>query len=272
MIVLYTALRAVPTELYEAARIDGATELQIAWRIKIPMLRPGADHDLRLLAHRHPAGVQRADDAAAADQRAAVDLDPADEDLPGRVRPQRHLLGGRRLGRASPLVTLVLSFGFLRLVQHRAFGGPMATVTASGHDRARPRHRRPLATAAVLLLLGRALLPAAGRLGADRRVEDQRASCSTRSPSPPAPRCWTTSPTCRLPATACSGGGSLNTALYAGVGALLSTAVSGAHRVHPGQVPLPGPRDGLQRPARRGAGARPSSWRSRSTCCWPSSG
>jgi multiple sugar transport system permease protein len=40
MIVMYTALRAVPAELYEAARIDGATQVQIALRIKIPMIAP----------------------------------------------------------------------------------------------------------------------------------------------------------------------------------------------------------------------------------------
>jgi multiple sugar transport system permease protein len=40
MIVIYTALRAVPTSLYESARIDGATELAIAWRIKIPIVLP----------------------------------------------------------------------------------------------------------------------------------------------------------------------------------------------------------------------------------------
>jgi multiple sugar transport system permease protein len=40
MIVMYTALRAVPTELYEAAWIDGASQIQIALRIKIPMIAP----------------------------------------------------------------------------------------------------------------------------------------------------------------------------------------------------------------------------------------
>jgi len=40
MIVIYTALRAMPTELYEAARIDGASQVQIAFRIKIPMISP----------------------------------------------------------------------------------------------------------------------------------------------------------------------------------------------------------------------------------------
>ena len=45
MLVIYTALRAIPRELYEAARIDGCSELQIAWRIKIPLVRARADHD-----------------------------------------------------------------------------------------------------------------------------------------------------------------------------------------------------------------------------------
>jgi multiple sugar transport system permease protein len=40
MIVLYTALRAVPSELYEAAKIDGASEVQVALRVKIPMITP----------------------------------------------------------------------------------------------------------------------------------------------------------------------------------------------------------------------------------------
>ena len=40
MMIMYAALRTVPTELYEAARIDGANELRIARHIKIPALRP----------------------------------------------------------------------------------------------------------------------------------------------------------------------------------------------------------------------------------------
>ncbi|GGI45796.1 multiple sugar transport system permease protein [Agromyces flavus] len=40
MIVIYTSLKAVPQEIYEAARIDGASEAQIAWRIKVPIIMP----------------------------------------------------------------------------------------------------------------------------------------------------------------------------------------------------------------------------------------
>lgn len=40
MIIMYSALRSVPTELYEAAEIDGAGQLRVAWSIKIPAIRP----------------------------------------------------------------------------------------------------------------------------------------------------------------------------------------------------------------------------------------
>jgi multiple sugar transport system permease protein len=40
MVVMYTALRSIPTELYEAARLDGASEVQIGLRIKIPIIVP----------------------------------------------------------------------------------------------------------------------------------------------------------------------------------------------------------------------------------------
>lgn len=40
MVVMYTALRSIPQELYEAARLDGATEVQTALRIKVPIIVP----------------------------------------------------------------------------------------------------------------------------------------------------------------------------------------------------------------------------------------
>ena len=39
MVIMYSALRASP-ELYEAAEIDGADPLRMAWSIKIPVIRP----------------------------------------------------------------------------------------------------------------------------------------------------------------------------------------------------------------------------------------
>ncbi|MBO4252474.1 carbohydrate ABC transporter permease [Streptomyces griseorubiginosus] len=40
MIVIYTSLRSIPAEVHEAAKLDGASPLQIALRVKIPMVSP----------------------------------------------------------------------------------------------------------------------------------------------------------------------------------------------------------------------------------------
>jgi multiple sugar transport system permease protein len=39
MVIIYSALQSVPRELFEAARLDGASELRIARSIKIPFVR-----------------------------------------------------------------------------------------------------------------------------------------------------------------------------------------------------------------------------------------
>ncbi|TDU03398.1 multiple sugar transport system permease protein [Streptomyces sp. 846.5] len=39
MLIIYSALQAVPRELFDAARVDGASELRIAWSIKVPFVR-----------------------------------------------------------------------------------------------------------------------------------------------------------------------------------------------------------------------------------------
>ncbi|WP_255513442.1 carbohydrate ABC transporter permease [Homoserinibacter sp. GY 40078] len=40
MLVIYTSLRSIPGELLEAARLDGASEVQIALRVKVPLVLP----------------------------------------------------------------------------------------------------------------------------------------------------------------------------------------------------------------------------------------
>ena len=39
MLIYYSALIGIPNELYESARIDGASELRIAWSVKIPQIK-----------------------------------------------------------------------------------------------------------------------------------------------------------------------------------------------------------------------------------------
>ncbi|MFD5572571.1 carbohydrate ABC transporter permease [Streptomyces cadmiisoli] len=40
MLIMYSALQSIPQELYEAAKIDGANNWTIAWRIKVPIIAP----------------------------------------------------------------------------------------------------------------------------------------------------------------------------------------------------------------------------------------
>ena len=40
MLILFSALQSIPQELYEAAKIDGASNWGIAWRIKVPIIAP----------------------------------------------------------------------------------------------------------------------------------------------------------------------------------------------------------------------------------------
>ena len=39
MLIYYSALIGIPNELYESARIDGASKLRIAWSVKIPQIK-----------------------------------------------------------------------------------------------------------------------------------------------------------------------------------------------------------------------------------------
>nr|BFE56897.1 sugar ABC transporter permease [Dactylosporangium thailandense] len=121
MIVLFTALRAVPSELYEAARIDGASEWQIARKIKIPMLVPAL---IMTFVFSLIATLQVYSEPTT--------LRPLTNALPSNWTPLMKIYQDafakddvHTAAAASVVVaaaTLVLSFGFLRLVQRRAFG------------------------------------------------------------------------------------------------------------------------------------------------------
>lgn len=121
MIVLYTALRAIPSEMYEAARIDGATEAQIAWRIKIPMLMPAL---IMTFVFSLIATLQVFSEPTT--------LRPLTNALPSNWTPlmkiyqdafaRDDIYSAAAASVVLALVTLVFSFGFLQVVQRRAFG------------------------------------------------------------------------------------------------------------------------------------------------------
>ncbi|MEH1128789.1 carbohydrate ABC transporter permease [Micromonospora sp. CPCC 206061] len=121
MIILYTSLRAISPEIYESARIDGCSELQIALRIKIPLLIPAIVMTtvfsliVTVQVFSEPLTVRSLTTSITStwtplmkvyrDAFAANDLYSA--------AATSILLAA---------ITLVLSFGFLRFVQRRAFG------------------------------------------------------------------------------------------------------------------------------------------------------
>lgn len=120
MIVIYTALQAVPREIYEAARVDGCSEWQLAWRIKIPMVTP--------------ALVLTAVFAIITTLQVFSEpttLSPLTNAIPPTWSPlmkvyndafvRNNLNVAAATSIVIALATLVASFGFLRLVQSRAF-------------------------------------------------------------------------------------------------------------------------------------------------------
>jgi multiple sugar transport system permease protein len=121
MIVLYTALRTIPSELYESARIDGASERQIAWRIKIPMLSPAL---IMTAVFSLIATLQVFSEPTT--------LRPLTNSLPSYWTPlmkiyqdafaRDDIYSAAAASIVLALATLLLSFGFLRVVQKRAFG------------------------------------------------------------------------------------------------------------------------------------------------------
>ncbi|MFI7440741.1 carbohydrate ABC transporter permease [Nonomuraea indica] len=121
MLVLYTNLRAVPQSLYEAARIDGASELQIALRVKIPILMPAI---ILTTVFSVIATVQVFTEPST--------LRPLSNTISSTWSPlmkvyrDAFVTGDLYSAAATAIViagvSLVLSFGFLRLVRDRAFG------------------------------------------------------------------------------------------------------------------------------------------------------
>ncbi|MEV4105161.1 sugar ABC transporter permease [Nonomuraea sp. NPDC049649] len=121
MLVLYTALRAVPRDYYEAARLDGATETQIALRIKIPLLLPAI---ILTTVFSIIATIQVFTEPTT--------LRPFTNTISSTWSPlmkvyrDAFVTGDLYSAAATSIViaavSFVLAFGFLRVVRDRAFG------------------------------------------------------------------------------------------------------------------------------------------------------
>jgi multiple sugar transport system permease protein len=121
MIVIYTALRAIPSELYESARLDGASQLQIALRIKIPLVTPALiltgifSVIATLQVFSEPTALRPLTNSLSTTWTPLMKIYQD-----AFVRDDIYTAAATSI--VIALATLVLSFGFLRLVQSRAFG------------------------------------------------------------------------------------------------------------------------------------------------------
>lgn len=121
MIVIYTALRAVPLEMYEAARLDGCTPFQIATKIKIPMVMPALIMTFvfsliaTLQVFSEPTTLRPMTNAMSSTWTPLM-----------KIYQEAFVTGDTYLAAATSIVlaiaTLIISLGFLRLVQSKAFG------------------------------------------------------------------------------------------------------------------------------------------------------
>ena len=120
MVVIYTALKAIPTDLYEAAKLDGCSETAIALRIKIPMVMPSL---IMTFVFSMIATLQVFAEP--------VTLRPLTNTISTTWTPlmkvyrdafiRNDIYSAAATSVVIALATFALSFGFLRLVQSRAF-------------------------------------------------------------------------------------------------------------------------------------------------------
>ncbi len=122
MIVLFTSLRAVPGEIYESAQLDGASDLQIALRIKIPLLLPSLIMTMvfsliaTLQVFTEPLTIRSLTNSISSSWTPLMKVYRD-------AFSQNDIYSAAASSVVIALVTLVLSFGFLRLVSRQAFGG-----------------------------------------------------------------------------------------------------------------------------------------------------
>jgi multiple sugar transport system permease protein len=120
MIVLYTALRTIPTELRDAAELDGCSEIQFAWRIKVPIIAPSLvltsifSLIATLQVFAEPTVLRPLTNTISTSWSPLMTIyrDAFTRD---------DVYSAAATSVVLALATFVLSFGFLRLVQAKAF-------------------------------------------------------------------------------------------------------------------------------------------------------
>jgi multiple sugar transport system permease protein len=118
MLIIYSALQAVPSEVIEAATLDNCTGWRLAWYVKVPLVRPALVLTTvfsiigTAQLYTEPAVL-----AAARVPGASNRFTPIMNTTLTASQANQNLAAAESVLLA--LVTLILSFGYLRFTQRR---------------------------------------------------------------------------------------------------------------------------------------------------------
>jgi multiple sugar transport system permease protein len=120
MLIIYSSLKAIPEELFEAARVDGAGQIRVAWSIKIPIVMPaliltGVFSIIGTLQLFNEPVVMRTISNAVNSNYTPNMVVYATSSVPNYNLAAAYSV-------VLALATCALSFLFLRITQKRAFG------------------------------------------------------------------------------------------------------------------------------------------------------
>lgn len=118
MLIMFSALQAIPQELYEAARLDGAGNWTIAWRIKVPIIAPS----IVLTTVFSIIGTLQlyAEPAVLRQISSNISSTFTPNMLAYAVASGNNYQQAAAISVVIALITFVLSFGFMRLTSKKA--------------------------------------------------------------------------------------------------------------------------------------------------------
>jgi multiple sugar transport system permease protein len=118
MLIMFSALQAIPPDLYEAAKLDGAGEWAIAWRIKVPIIAPS----IVLTTVFSIIGTLQlyAEPAVLRQISSNISSDFTPNMLAYAVASGNNYQQAAAISVLLAVITFVLSLGFMRLTSRRA--------------------------------------------------------------------------------------------------------------------------------------------------------
>ncbi|WP_046497508.1 carbohydrate ABC transporter permease [Streptomyces odonnellii] len=118
MLIMFSALQSIPEELYEAAKLDGASNWTIAWQIKVPIITPS----IILTTVFSIIGTLQlyAEPAVLRQISSNISSTFTPNMLAYAVASGNNYQQAAAISVVIAVITFVLSFGFMRLTSKRA--------------------------------------------------------------------------------------------------------------------------------------------------------